>query len=221
MASSLYKSKERIRSKLQHRMAILEKKFSEQSESPDKKMLTEANQIQDLLDLLNDQNDDANHKDKISVKDSVEENWYRSIAGYWLDQHIEAGVNSKQQSTIYKFALHFFVEQVVLNPQNSVLSYSSLLRKMEYLNAEDQQLENIARDLEDIKGLASFIAAMDHEVNTLPDGMSKQLTPGTFENMRSEIDKSGPYGIALQQFLKNRISDKVKSKKRGEGGIEF
>lgn len=221
MPNSVYKSKEKMRSRLKKRLAILEKKFNSDPDNVDAKMLQETNQIDDLLKLLDEpESIDQKSKNVVPIRENAEESWYRSLAGYWFGQHSETGVNPTQQSTIYKYILRFFVDQVVMNPENFGMSYPALLNKMEHLNSDDGQLKDISRDLEDIKKVISFIAAMEHERNTLPEGM-QQFTPEMFEELHSEINPSGPLGIALRQFERNRMEDKVKAKQRGNGGMEF
>lgn len=87
--------------------------------------------------------DKMNRQKQIAISSCDRESWYRDALKAWLGQHPEAGLAVDNNAGLYRFALEFFVNQVVLRPKNNTLSYGELLKQMQTLNGPDPILADI------------------------------------------------------------------------------
>ncbi|MCM6838190.1 hypothetical protein NE281_08720, partial [Leuconostoc mesenteroides] len=51
----------------------------------------------------------------IGIKNSRDEEWYFQQMKHWIERHPNALNTKFSRSSVYKFALHFFVENIALN----------------------------------------------------------------------------------------------------------
>ncbi|MBS0949245.1 hypothetical protein JK159_02455 [Weissella minor] len=206
--------------KLKRRMNILEKKFADDPTKADQEVLDEVKQIQLLLTQLNRVEEliaeDISVPRNTPITNNLTEEWYRAIFLEWLSTHTSALKNIKtSKSAIYTFALHFFVDNIVLNPKNAALKYEQLVDKLNRLNERDADLKKINFELADIRSILSFLNAMQFEVNTLPvEGSARQLTPGAFGQLRTEVNQNSDLGQAMQTYKKQRQGDLTKKQTR-------
>jgi hypothetical protein len=124
------------------------------------------NEIAYINDLLKELtfNSDDNQKipTDIHLKNSRDEEWYLQQMTNWVDKHPTAIGAKKGRSTLYKYALHFFVENIALQSENSLLSASELSDRVKNMRYRNGQLENIERKLKDIDDQLTFNTAMTH-----------------------------------------------------------
>lgn len=163
---------------------------------------------------------------QIAVSTSEREIWYREALKAWLAKHPEVGVEPDNNAGLYRFALEFFVNQVVLNVKNTTLSYGELLDAIGSLNEPDPILADINFQLEtkieDIKELVSFIAAMQYLENVTSFGPARQIDDVIQSDIRSEFDKSSQYAKDFAAYQERRKADLLNKKHRRAGdGLEF
>lgn len=166
------------------------------------------------------------HPKQIAVSTSEREIWYREALKAWLAKHPEVGVEPDNNAGLYRFALEFFVNQVVLNAKNTTLSYGELLDAISNLNEPDPILADINFQLEtkieDIKELVSFIAAMDYLENVTSFGPARQLDDVIQSDIRSEFDESSQYSQDFAAYQKRRKADLLNKRHRHDDeGLEF
>lgn len=166
------------------------------------------------------------HPKQIAVSTSEREIWYREALKAWLAKHPEVGVEPDNNAGLYRFALEFFVNQVVLNAKNTTLSYGELLDAISNLNEPDPILADINFQLEtkieDIKELVSFIAAMDYLENVTSFGPARQLDDVIQSDIRSEFDESSQYSQDFAAYQKRRKADLLHKRYRHDDeGLEF
>lgn len=107
----------------------------------------------------------------ISLRHSQSEEWYFQQLSRWLDRHPEAIGAKFNRSELYRFALHFFVENIALNATNAKLPYGDLIDK---LNALALKRENakLEAQLANIENLLGFITTMQYrQLNFIPENI--------------------------------------------------
>lgn len=166
------------------------------------------------------------HPKQIAVSTSEREIWCREALKAWLAKHPEVGVEPDNNAGLYRFALEFFVNQVVLNAKNTTLSYGELLDAIGSLNDPDPILADINFQLEtkieDIKELVSFIAAMDYLESVTSFGPARQLDDVIQSDIRSEFDESSQYSQDFAAYQKRRKADLLNKRHRHDNeGLEF
>lgn len=88
----------------------------------------------------------------ISLRHSQSEEWYFQQLSRWLNRHPEAIGAKFNRSELYRFALHFFVENIALNATNAKLPYGDLIEKINTLafKRENAKLEVQLANLENL-----------------------------------------------------------------------
>jgi hypothetical protein len=119
----------------------------------------------------------------ITIRNSRDETWYMQQMQQWLDKHPTAITGQKGRSTIYKFALHFFVENIALQSENSLLSANELADRVKNMRYRNGQFANIERKLKDIDDQLTFNTAMTHFYGrrVSPDYEDEPLIPAMVE----------------------------------------
>ncbi|WP_407124373.1 hypothetical protein [Weissella paramesenteroides] len=226
--ATLREFRQKLKNKNQNRLRYLKEKFN--SSSQDKMKPTVAEEVQGILNVneLMDHEigEDRNLRGHVGIRSSAREIWYRDVMIAWLKQHPESGVDTDKSASLYRFALEFFVNQIILNPKNNPLSYAQLLTKMDQLNDVDPMLAAINFQLEtkmeDIKELVSFISAMEYLENMTVFGPSRQIDEVIQPDIRSELDESSQYYkdyVAYQERRKHDLANK--RQRHTDEGMEF
>lgn len=221
---TLSEFRQKLKRKNQNRLKYLKKKFKNYSdEDLDQQVADEVHGIINVSEILDSNpTDEQLLKNQIGVKTSRQEVWYRNALSTWLSQHPEVGVSGDNNAGMYRFALTFFVNQVILNPKNNNMSYGDLLKAMDEINDVDPMLNEINYQMKDLKEIASFTAAMEYLENVTSFGPARQLDDVIQSDIRSEIDDSSQYAkdfAAYQERRKRDLSNK--KKRRNNEGMEF
>lgn len=192
--------------------------------------LTENDEVQGLMNVekivQHEPVDKTVRQKQIAISSSDREVWYRDALKAWLGQHPEAGVAVDDNAGLYRFALEFFVNQVVLRPKNNTLSYGELLNHMQTLNEPDPILADInfqlETKLEDLKEITSFISAMEYLENMQDFGPARQIDEVIQTNMHSEFDETSQYAADYAAYQKLRKRDLLNKRQRHDDeGLEF
>ncbi|MGV3185350.1 hypothetical protein ACEF14_04225 [Weissella paramesenteroides] len=225
---TLREFRQKLNRKNQNRLQYLKGKLN--SSSQDKMKPKVAEEVQGILNVneLMDHEIEEGRKirGQVGIRTSAREIWYHDVMFVWIKQHPETGIETDKSASLYRFALEFFVNQVVLNPQNNPLSYAQLLTKMDQLNDVDPMLDAINFQLEtkieDLKDLTSFIAAMEYLENVTSFGPERQLDDIITTDIRSELDDSSQYADDFAAYRKRRKRDLASKRKRHDDeGMEF
>lgn len=221
---TLSEFRQKLKRKNQNRLKYLKKKFKNYSdEDLDQQVADEVHGIINVSEILDSNpTDEQLLKNQIGVKTSRQEVWYRNALSTWLSQHPEVGVSGDNNAGMYRFALTFFVNQIILNPKNNNMSYGDLLKAMDEINDVDPMLNEINYQMKDIKEIASFTAAMEYLENVTSFGPARQIDEVIQSDIRSEIDESSQYAKDFAAYQKRRKQDLAnKQTRRRNEGLEF
>ncbi|MFT8757379.1 hypothetical protein [Leuconostoc pseudomesenteroides] len=170
---------------LNKRLKILQNKYTDVlPEEIPQVVKNEILYINDLLASLTFGSADFSQKTKmVNIRNSCDEEWYMQQMQKWLDKHPNAITGQKGRSTIYKFALHFFVENIALQSENSLLNANELADRVKNMRYRNGQLANIERKLKDIDDQLTFNTAMTHFYGrrVSPDYEDEPLIPAMAE----------------------------------------
>lgn len=145
-------------------------------------------EIEFLTQILNDmdvKDEDYESRPKlVNFKNSKDDEWYFQQMQQWLKRHPTVLGSKTGRSTIYKYTLHFFVEHIVLNPDNAKLTESQLAER---INSEktDTNTKNIELKIEQLEEMTSFIMAL----------LFKQ-----FDYVPEEVNERGMIGFAINSM---------------------
>lgn len=221
---TLSEFRQKLQRENQNRIKYLRAKFKNYAdEDLDEKVSDELRGLINVTEILNHEPTEENSRRRqVAVKTSQQEAWYRDALKDWLGQHPEVGVSGDNNGGMYRFALTFFVNQVVLNPKNNSLSYADLLKVMDEINDPDPMLNQINLQMNDLKEMTSFIAAMDYLENMQVFGPTRQIDEIIQTDIRSEIDESSQYAKDYDAYQKRRKNDLANKRQRRRGeGMEF
>jgi len=225
---SFQEFRQQVAQKVTNRLSYIKNKFKDTPvQNIDNKVTTEVRGIDLVIEVVNhDPSVENVSRRQVAIKTSKSEAWYRDAISIWLHQHPEAGVDPDNKAGLYRFALEFFVNEIVLNPKNNMMEYASLLNKMNQLNDVDPVLQDINYQLdtkiEDIKELLSFLTGMEYVANMTVFGPARQLDQSLMTKIRTEFDPSGKFANDFEQYKKIRKGDKAANRKRKNGeGLEF
>lgn len=217
-----------LQRKNRRRFNYVKAQFEKSDEQQQK--LTENDEVQGLMNIekivQHEPVDKSVRQKQIAISSSDREVWYRDALKAWLGQHPEAGVAVDNNAGLYRFALEFFVNQVVLRPKNNTLSYGELLNYMQTLNEPDPILADInfqlETKLEDLKEITSFISAMEYLENMQDFGPARQIDEVIQTNMHSEFDETSQYAADYAAYQKLRKRDLLNKRQRHDDeGLEF
>jgi len=163
----------------------------------------------------------------VKITDSERQQWNRNALAHWAKRHPEAGVDADNNAEMYRFVMNFFIENVVLNPKNTMLHYGDLTSKMDKLDDMDPVLSSIDfllnTKLEDIRELVSFNAAMSHMEFTRAMSGDRDLSRGILSNeIHSEIEKVSEFAQDYDKYRSRRRQDIAAHRmRRPDEGLEF
>lgn len=228
MMNTLKEFRAALKLKNQRRFNYLKAAFAKSDDQ--EKQLDEDNEVQGLQRVQAILDHEVVAQDErpkqIAISTSEREIWYRDALKTWLTQHPEVGAAPNNNAGLYRFALEFFVNQVVLNPKSTNLSYGHLLEQLKTLNEPDPILGDInfqlETKLEDIKELVSFVSAMEYLENVTSFGPARQLDDIMQSDIRSEFDETSQYSKDFAAYQERRKTDLLNKKYRQAGeGLEF
>lgn len=166
----------------------------------------------------------------ISLRHSDNEEWYLQQLFHWLDRHPEAIGAKFNRSEVYRFALHFFVENIALNAANAKLKYGDLTQKVNAL-ALKRENAKLEAQLANIENLLGFLTTLQYrqleyipEFVNLKNGFVKySLNPineTEFQQFGAPIEMSptNDLGKAYAEYKKIRGREKLTIKKRHQKG---
>lgn len=166
----------------------------------------------------------------ISLRHSDSEEWYFQQLFHWLDRHPEAIGAKFNRSEMYRFALHFFVENIALNAANAKLKYGDLTQKVNSL-ALKRENAKLEAQLANMENLLGFLTTLQYrqleyipEFVNLKNGFVKySLNPineTEFQQFGAPIEMSpnNDLGKAYAEYKKIRGHEKLAIKKRHQKG---
>ena len=212
--NSFIEFRQRVMQKTHNRLVYLQDKFKGvPTNKISDKVVDEMTGIELVLFILrNEPAAEKSQKKQVAISTSKSETWYREALSIWLQQHPEVGVDPNNNAGLYRFALEFFVREIVLNPKNNIMAYAELLHKMNQLNAVDPVLKDINSQLdtkiEDIKELLSFLTSMEYVANMTVFGPARQLDQSLMQKIRSEFDNGSKFSQDFNQYKTIRQADK-------------
>jgi len=110
----------------------------------------------------------------IGIKNSRDEEWYFQQMVHWVNRHPSALNVKFSRSSIYKFVLHFFVENIALNSSNASLSISELAQKVNGVSSKKDDLKLITQ-MSNIENLLGFLLTMQQrQLEYIPEVIDPQ-----------------------------------------------
>ncbi len=220
-----YEVRQEMRAKVaQRRRQLEEQRRNANDGEMDNRYLEETAAIRLVSDLLDhDVSAENAQRRHISITTSEPEAWYRETMAAWITQHPDTGVGSDNSAGLYRFAMRFFVETVVLNPRNTMLSYNDLKRQMERLNDIDPVLANLNFQLKDMRELLSFNTAITHMESIRPMTPDRDLGNGVLSReIHSELEDDAEFTKDFNKY-RNQRNTTIASKRmrRPNEGLEF
>lgn len=166
----------------------------------------------------------------ISLRHSDSEEWYFQQLFHWLDRHPEAIGAKFNRSEMYRFALHFFVDNIALNAANAKLKYGDLTQKVNALSLKRENAK-LEAQLANMENLLGFLTTLQYrqleyipEVVNLKNGFVKySLNPineTEFQQFGAPIEMipNNDLGKAYAEYKKIRGREKLAIKKRNQKG---
>lgn len=160
----------------------------------------------------------------INIKNSRDEEWYFQQIEQWAVRHPQATNGQFGRSTLYRFALHFFVENIVLSSTNASLTYDQVVDKVKYLSVSKSENIQIQQNRNIENSLAFLTAMMYQALNYIPESISDEkyvnyaINPFesvTLKNLDVDttLKEDSELGKAFGEFTKILSRDKQRLKK--------
>ncbi|MSB65616.1 hypothetical protein [Leuconostoc lactis] len=129
----------------------------------------------------------------INIKNSRDEEWYFQQMKHWAERHPQATNGQFGKSTLYKFALHFFVENIALNSDNAGLNILDLAQKINspISQKQDAKSDAIMANIEEVLGL--LLTMQQRQLDYIPEAVDQQT--GVIKYAINPINKT-----EFQQF---------------------
>lgn len=110
----------------------------------------------------------------INIRNSRDEEWYFQQLLNWVKRHPQATNSQFGRSTLYKFAIHFFVESIVLKPENAQLSYGQLEERLS--NLKQSKADSIlTKQNQNIEQSLAFLISMTYRaLNFIPESIDER-----------------------------------------------
>ncbi|QEA46300.1 hypothetical protein FGL72_03875 [Leuconostoc citreum] len=166
----------------------------------------------------------------IGIKNSRDEEWYFQQMKHWIERHPNA-LNAKlSRSSVYKFALHFFVENIALNANNARLNYSELAQKVNDANSTKSD-SKLTAQLANVENLLGFLLTMQQrQLEYIPEGINLEngfvkyainpINPTEFQQFGTptELNPNNELAQSYEEYKKIRSRDKQLIKKYHQTG---
>lgn len=197
--------RQQTESRLKKRRNILIKQYEKfpDEKIPEKVIL----ELQSIQKLLNEVSIEDIPK-QISLKMSDLEKWYFALMLDWIIDHPDA-INAARfsRAEIYKFTMHFFVDNIILNSKNQNLSFGTLKNKVSKISEESELEKNILQQLKEIKDVTTYGASLNHVVADMsseyPNGISELLK----NNQENDLSDNS-FSNSLKEFIEKRNFEK-------------
>lgn len=214
------------------RKNILNKKY--QTTVPDDIPLEVKSELELIDNLLNEFDINQNFFDEkptmIGIKNSRDEEWYFQQMKHWVERHPKS-LNAKfSRSSVYKFALHFFVENIALNANNARLNYSELAQKVSDVGAKKSN-SKLTVQLENVENLLGFLLTMQQrQLEYIPEGVNLEngffkyainpINPTEFQQFGAptELNPNNELAQSYEEYKRIRSRDKQLIKKYHQTG---
>ncbi|MFH7316254.1 hypothetical protein ACHWP0_07665 [Weissella cibaria] len=221
----LYEVRKQMRAKLVQRRRVLDEQLrNSTADTLDNKYLEETTGIRLVNEMLDhDVTSEGARRRHVTITTSEQEAWYRETMATWVAHHPESGVEAKSNAGLYRLAMKFFVEAVVLSPRNTMVSYNDLKSQMERLNDIDPVLASLTLQLRDMRELLSFNTAITHMESTRPMTPERDLGHGVLSReIHSEVEDDAAFSRDFDLYRKQRKASIAKKRKRQSNeGLEF
>jgi len=220
-----YEVRRQMRAKLAQRRRVLEEqRRNENAGEIDNKYIEETAAIRLVNEMLDHEvTEEGARRRQIAITVSEQEAWYRETLATWAMHHPDAKVDANSNAGLYRFAMRFFVEAVVLNPRNTMASYNDLMRQMDRLNDIDPVLANLNYQLKDMRELLSFNTAITHMESIRPMTPDRDLGNGVLSReIHSELEDDAEFTKDFNKY-RNQRNTTIASKRmrRPNEGLEF
>ncbi|MGR8809728.1 hypothetical protein [Leuconostoc citreum] len=166
----------------------------------------------------------------INIKNSRDEEWYFQQMKHWAEGHPKATNGQFGKSTLYKFALHFFVENISLNTNNARLNYSELAQKVNDVNSTKSD-SKLTAQLANVENLLGFLLTMQQrQLEYIPEGINLEngfvkyainpINPTEFQQFGAptELNPNNELSQSYEEYKKIRSRDKQLIKKYHQTG---
>lgn len=149
---------------------------------------------------------------------------------HWVERHPKS-LNAKfRRSSVYKFALHFFVENIALNANNARLNYSELAQKVSDVGAKKSN-SKLTVQLENVENLLGFLLTMQQrQLEYIPEGVNLEngfvkyainpINPTEFQQFGAptELNPNNELAQSYEEYKRIRSRDKQLIKKYHQTG---
>lgn len=166
----------------------------------------------------------------INIKNSRDEEWYFQQMKHWAERHPKATNGQFGKSTLYKLALHFFVENIALNANNARLNYSELAQKVN--DAKPQKSDaKLTTQLANVENLLGFLLTMQQrQLEYIPEGVNldngfvkyaiNPINPTEFQQFGAptELNPNNELAQSYEEYKQIRSRDKQLIKKYHQTG---
>ncbi|CAK1229993.1 hypothetical protein [Fructobacillus fructosus] len=178
----------------------------------------------ELMDYLSKNNESLKDNIKpLSIRNNSNDAWYLLQIEKWAHGK-DLGQTLNGKGSLYKFALQFFVETVVLNPSNATLDIASLKQKFkeEKKATADRKM---SYQLNRLEAMLSFVMMMEQrQAEFLPSQIIDQTivtepNPITADEIKingTETDQNinSKLGSAFEAYAKQWRIDKENNRKK-------
>lgn len=124
----------------------------------------------------------------ITIRNSRDEEWYFQQMLNWLKRHPDVINGQFARSTIYKFTLHFFVENIVLNSKNANLTIGELASRLNDLTQSKNEVKLTAQNKNIEESLSFMMSMIYHLMDTVPESIDPTNKVQYMLNPMSEIE---------------------------------
>lgn len=166
----------------------------------------------------------------INIKNSRDEEWYFQQMKYWAERNPRSTNGQFGKSTLYRFALHFFVENIALNANNARLNYSELAQKVNDVNSTKSD-SKLTAQLANVENLLGFLLTMQQrQLEYIPEGINLEngfvkhainpINPTEFQQFGTptELNPNNELAQSYEEYKKIRSRDKQLIKKYHQTG---
>ncbi|WP_273724263.1 hypothetical protein [Leuconostoc mesenteroides] len=166
----------------------------------------------------------------INIKNSRDEEWYFQQMKHWAERNPRATNGQFGKSTLYRFALHFFVENIALNANNARLNYSELAQKVNDTNSTKSD-SKLTAQLANVENLLGFLLTMQQrQLEYIPEGINLEngfvkyainpINPTEFQQFGTptELNPNNELAQSYEEYKKIRSRDKQLIKKYHQTG---
>ncbi|WP_394456543.1 hypothetical protein ACF0HZ_03225 [Leuconostoc suionicum] len=169
----------------------------------------------------------------INIKNSRDEEWYFQQMKRWAERNPRSTNGQFGKSTLYRFALHFFVENIALNANNARLNYSELAQKVNDAGSQKSD-SKLTAQLANVENLLGFLLTMQQrQLEYIPEGVNLEngfvkyainpINPTEFQQFGAptELNPNNELAQSYEEYKKIRSRDKQLIKKYHQTGGQF